>query len=144
MGRLALLSLLVLVAGCDVRDSLMSVLLVRPVYQGDATAASPPTAPVLLLRSVQDEAAARTAFGLGGPFSGIDYRTDVGVLAAREVSTAEGQTTIDRVELRGQRTVAVRASIVGRGGAPARRLSVSVVAVDRFADAFTETQTDFR
>lgn len=144
MRRLALLSLLVLAPGCDVRDSLLSVLLTRAVYDGDATAASPPPTQILLLRSAQDEAAARAAFGLPGPFAGIDYRTEVGVLAAREVPTAEGQTAIDRVELRGQRTVAVRAFVAGARGAPTRRLSVAVVAVDRFSDAFTETEADFR
>ncbi len=141
---LLVLALGVLAPGCDVRDSLMSVLLVRPVFTGDAAAGSPPAGVMLLLRSDLEEAAVRGVYGLGGPFSGIDYRTDVGVFVAREVLTERGQTTIDRVELRGQHTVAARVSTTGRGGAPAQRLSVAVVAVDRFSDAFTETVVDAR
>ncbi len=142
--RFAVLSLLVLLSGCDVRDSLMSVLLVRPVFTGDAAAGSPPAALILLLRSPSEEETVRRVYGLGGPFSGIDYRTDVGVFVAREVLTERGQTVIDRVELRGQRTVAARVAVTGSGGAPAQRLSVAVVAVDRFSEAFTETVVDAR
>ena len=132
-------------AGCDVRDSLLSVLLVRPVFQATTTVSpDPPLERVQLARSATEETALREAFGLGGPFTGVDYRTEVLAVAARPLATAEGRVEIDRVELRGRETVAIRSRVVGRGGASAARLGVAAVAVDRFSTDFTVLEGDFR
>ncbi len=139
-----LLAVLLALPGCDVRDSLVSVLEVRPAYSGDA--AAPPGASaerVVLVRSAAEEAAVRASFGIAAPFAGVDYRTDVVAVVGRPLPAGSGRLEIDRVELRGQREVVVRSRAVGSSNAPAR-YAAAAAAVDRFSEAFTDVRGDFR
>ena len=141
----SLILCLAALAGCDVRDSLVSVLELRPAFTGDAR--TPPAAPEPLVRivySAQEEAVVRESLGIQTPFLGVDYRGETVALVARQVQSAEGHVEIDRVELRGQHQIVVRSRVVGRGGASAQRTGVAAVAIDRFGDGFTDVRGDFQ
>lgn len=132
-------------AGCDTRDALFSVLLVRPAFTGDAVLPpDPPAETVRLIKSVEEEQAVRQTLGLGGPFTGVDYRSEIVAVIGRPLSREEGEVVIDRVVLRGQHTVEVRSRVEGSQGAAASRYGVAAVAVDRFSDDFTDVRGDFQ
>ncbi len=131
--------------GCDVRDSLLSILEVRPAFSADADApASEPAERVYAVYSEAEEATVRELFGIDAPFPGVDYRGETVAVVGRPLSTAEGRVEIDRIELRGQREIRVRSRVVGRGGASATRYGVAAVALDRFGDGFVDVRGDFR